>query len=92
MRDPTRDPRALGCSLLIITSYGAPCHVAIEVRKSDFRKLRRCRREDVHVISLNLAAATVPLNYPDDERRGVVTPIPLGRPAYSRSSRRDTNA
>ena len=91
MREPTHGPRSINAWLLMLTSPGAPCYAQIDVRRSDFRVLRRCRREDLHLIAGSLAAASASLNCPDPERRRTVTPAPLGRPAYSRSGRFDTN-
>lgn len=87
---PTSGRNAVRCWLLIITTFGAPCHALFEVRKSEFRKLRRCRSEDLHLIALNLAAHSASLNDPNEARRGVVRPAGLGRPGYSRSGRGGT--
>lgn len=91
MRGPTRGPKPLRCLLLIITSPGAPCHAWVDVSRSDFRMLRRCGREDLHLIAAYLATASASLNCPDPAQRKIVTPGALGRPAYSRSGRFDTN-
>ena len=91
MRGPTRGPRSINAWLLILTCVGAPCYAQIDVGKSDFLALRRCRGEDLHLIAVNLAAASASLNCPDPQRRRTVTPAPLGRPAYSRSGRFNAN-
>jgi hypothetical protein len=91
LREPPRGPRALTCSLLVITSLGDPWHARIEVRRTDFRKFRRCRSEDIHWISLHLAAGSASLNDPVVARRGVVAPSRIGRSACSKFDRCDTN-
>lgn len=53
------------CFLLLLNSQSRCGYARIELRKTDFGRLRRCRQDERHLIALGLAVRSALLSAPD---------------------------
>lgn len=53
------------CFLLLLNSQNRCGYARIELGKTDFGKLRTCRRDELHMIALSLAVRSALLSAPD---------------------------